>query len=392
MYVIYNCVLARWSNPPSLWETLRDGNNLFSTTLSVLVSAVQKLSTVTVIPDGLRVYRGTGGLTYLPEHFTQPDDYNCRGMTEWGFLSCSSNKNIAVQFSGLQEQRPHCMVIEIQPSCADRGASVAEFSQYPTEEEILFLPLSYLQQTGRERVEKVAGGHISVIPVRVNVNLKAERLEHIEQSKKSIHISEFALRIQELREKLHEICLKENAEGRLKNEQTPGASKAFQTTLPTVNNCVDALICKVQAVLEKHRSHGVADYSDDAIYRSLISESQDTAHMAQSALLWWLRDPGQTFKVLQDFPLIQSHRFYESFLRLQHSLAACDDTRRLTALTLCKARNLLRHDVNECDYNQQSPLLSLAVHGASQDDIELLVTAGADLACVDTDGRSAVYV
>jgi hypothetical protein len=148
----------------------------------------------------------------------------------------------------------------------------------------------------------------------------------------------------------------------------------------------------VQAVLEKHRSHGVADYSDDAIYRSLISESQDTAHMAQSALLWWLRDPGQTFKVLQDFPLIQSHRFYESFLRLQHSLAACDDTRRLTALTLCKARNLLRHDVNECDYNQQSPLLSLAVHGASQDDIELLVTAGADLACVDTDGRSAVYV
>ncbi|MFN9999928.1 MAG: hypothetical protein ACK559_02255, partial [bacterium] len=58
MYMIYNCILARWSNPAALWDTLRSGNNLFTTTLSVLVSAIQKLSTNTVIPDGLMLYRG----------------------------------------------------------------------------------------------------------------------------------------------------------------------------------------------------------------------------------------------------------------------------------------------------------------------------------------------
>jgi hypothetical protein len=66
MYMMYNCVLARWSNPAAMWDTLRRGNNLFTTTLSVLVSAVQKLSSITVIPDGLKLYRGTGGLVYLP--------------------------------------------------------------------------------------------------------------------------------------------------------------------------------------------------------------------------------------------------------------------------------------------------------------------------------------
>jgi hypothetical protein len=83
MYMIYNCLLARWSSPPEMWVTLHGGNNMFTTTLSVLVSAVQKLSAITVIPDGLKLYRGTGGLSFLPDHFTNPDEYNCKGMTEW---------------------------------------------------------------------------------------------------------------------------------------------------------------------------------------------------------------------------------------------------------------------------------------------------------------------
>jgi hypothetical protein len=35
MYMIHNCVLAQWSNPPGMWDTLRRGSNLFTTTLSV---------------------------------------------------------------------------------------------------------------------------------------------------------------------------------------------------------------------------------------------------------------------------------------------------------------------------------------------------------------------
>jgi len=181
MYMIYNCVLARWSNPAAMWDTLRGGNNLFTTTLSVLVSAVQKLSTITVVPDGLKLYRGTGGLVYLPEHFSKPDDFNCRGMTDWGFMSCSADKEVAMGYSGAAEGRPHAMVLEIEPSFVDRGAVVSEFSQYPKEEETLFLPMSYVAPSGQRRVEHSATGEVTVIPVRVSVNLKAERVEQLEE-------------------------------------------------------------------------------------------------------------------------------------------------------------------------------------------------------------------
>jgi hypothetical protein len=52
MYMMYNYVLARWSSLAKMWDTLRGGNNAFTTTLSVLVSSVQKLSAITVIPKG----------------------------------------------------------------------------------------------------------------------------------------------------------------------------------------------------------------------------------------------------------------------------------------------------------------------------------------------------
>jgi len=390
MYMIYNCVLARWSNPPSHWQTLRDGNNRFTTTLSVLVSAVQKLSAIETIPDGLRLYRGTGGLTFLPAHFTQPDEHNCRGMTEWGFLSCTKDKNVALQFSGVERGHPHAMVLEVEPTCADRGATIIQFSQYPAEAETLFLPISYVQQTGRQRVEQLASGQVVVIPVRVNVNLKADRLEQLEQSKKSIHITEFEFRVNELRERLQEMAQAAQADARLKRDQ--GRFGSFWKQHYTVAGCIEALVHKTEHVVAQHRARAAGDYIDDALYRSLVAESLDVARMAESALLWWLRDEGQPVRVLHEFPLVQCHRHFESFLRLQHTQAKCKDERRATALELCRARNLLQLDVNERDCNNQSPLLSLAVRGGSADDLQLLVAAGADVAATDADGRSALYL
>jgi hypothetical protein len=134
------------------------------------------------------------------------------------------------------------------------------------------------------------------------------------------------------------------------------------------------------------------DYSNDALYRGLVAESLDAARMAESALLWWLRDEGQSVKVLHDFPLMQCQRYFESFLRLRHALAPREDDRRAAALELCMARDLFLCHPNERDNYSQSPLLSLAVRGGSAGDLELLVTAGADVAATDADGRSAVYL
>jgi hypothetical protein len=149
---------------------------------------------------------------------------------------------------------------------------------------------------------------------------------------------------------------------------------------------------KVEVVLEKHRARAAADYSDDAVYRSLVAESLEAASMAQSALQWWLRDQSQFIHHIEDESLLSCQRGFESFLRLRHALAPREDERRAAALELCKARDLLLCHPNERDHYSQSPLLSLAVRGGSADDLELLVTAGADVAAADADGRSAMYL
>lgn len=156
MYMVYNCILAKFSKPSELFEVFRSGGNFYATTLTVLVSAVQKLSHHTPIPDDLILYRGTGGCVSLPSSFTEPDQYNCRGMTDWGFWSSTKDKKVALDFSGLRENKPRPMVLEFKPTVVDRGANVQEFSQYPGEQETLYLPCSYVQPHGRSHSERCA--------------------------------------------------------------------------------------------------------------------------------------------------------------------------------------------------------------------------------------------
>jgi len=389
MYMLYNCVLAQWSSPPALWDTLRSGNNLFTTTLCVLVSAVQKLSAFTVIPDGLRLYRGTGGLARLPSHFTQPDEHNCRGMTEWGFLSSSTNKSVALDYSGVLQGRPHAIVLEIQPSCADRGAVVSQFSQYPGEGETLFLPMSYVAQSGQQRIEHTATGQVTIVPVRVNVNLKAERLEQLEEKKKAIHLTGFEFRVGELRQKLQQVALAGDADARLKRDKV--RQETHWKKPHTVEGYIDAQVKKVEAVLARHRALAAADYSDDALYRGLVAESLDAARMAESALQWWMRDEGQPIAGIEDDPLLDCQRRFESFLSLQFSNAADLRGRRAAAVDLSIARSLLRADANEVDENGEARLIALVARGGSTGDIKLLVAAGANVGACNSRGRSAMY-
>jgi hypothetical protein len=385
MYMLYNCVLARWSNPTNLWDALRRGNNLFTTTLSVLVSAVQKLSSITVIPDGLKLYRGTGGLGYLPEHFSQPDEFNCRGMTEWGFMSCSEDKEVAMGYSGAAQGRPHAMVLEIESSVVDRGAVVSEFSQYPEEAETLFLPMSYVVQSGERRLERSGMGEVTVVPVRVSVNLKAERLEQLEEKKKTIHLTGFEFRVNEVRQRLQRLADEGGADARLKKDKT--RQGLFWEKSHSVAGFLQAQVDKVQAVLFRHRARAAVDYSNDNIYRNLVSESLESVRMAESALLWWLRDEGQDIHIIEDRSLLECQRQYESFLKLR---VKCAD-HSSAVVELCRSRNLLRVDASERDESGETPLIALAARGGNADDVRLLVAARADVGAVDHMGRHAMY-
>ncbi len=68
--------------------------NLYTTTISVLVSAVQKIARKTKLAEGLRLFRGLGGLMDLPKEFSTADPQGCKGFVEWGFMSTTSDKEV----------------------------------------------------------------------------------------------------------------------------------------------------------------------------------------------------------------------------------------------------------------------------------------------------------
>jgi hypothetical protein len=92
---VYNAILRQ--HPPDLFSKFNAGGNLYATTIHILVSAVIKIARSTKLPLGLELFRGLGGLAELPVSFFRIDANGCRGYAEWGFLSTTSNKEVAVE-------------------------------------------------------------------------------------------------------------------------------------------------------------------------------------------------------------------------------------------------------------------------------------------------------
>ena len=82
----------------ALRRRLADGGlGRFATTVHVLLSAVLKLMRVVRVPPGLPLYRGLGGRLALPASFEAADGDGLYGYAEWGFLSTTSSREVAVQ-------------------------------------------------------------------------------------------------------------------------------------------------------------------------------------------------------------------------------------------------------------------------------------------------------
>jgi hypothetical protein len=128
-FYLYNIILRRW--PKELYEKFYNGSNLFTTTICVLVSAIIKLARETKLPTGSKLYRGLGGDRTFPPNFFKSNDKGHRGVLEWGFMSTTSEKSIAIQYSGIKEGKPFPTVFEIDCGTVDRGADISMFSQYP---------------------------------------------------------------------------------------------------------------------------------------------------------------------------------------------------------------------------------------------------------------------
>jgi hypothetical protein len=128
----------------------------------VLVSAIQKISRCVHIAPGTRLYRGLGGKFGLPDSFQTVDDNGCVGYTEWGFMSTTTEKAVALQYSGVNEGQENAFLMVIHPTSIDRGACIVEFSQFVA----LFTRVTVLQG-----IRKIPNVTFSQISRRVGVRM-----------------------------------------------------------------------------------------------------------------------------------------------------------------------------------------------------------------------------
>ncbi len=126
-------MILRRFHPVLNFQDYKERGNLFATTIFVLQSAVLKISRAMKISTGEKLYRGLGGEVELPNSFYKEDEHGCLRYLEYGFLSTTSHRETAVEYSGLGEGKPLPTVIQTSASSIDRGACIKELSQYPGE-------------------------------------------------------------------------------------------------------------------------------------------------------------------------------------------------------------------------------------------------------------------
>jgi hypothetical protein len=367
MFVVYNGILRRF--PQQLHEHFIRSDNMFSTTIFVLVSAVQKLSRVMHIPPGTLLYRGLGGTLELPDSFTNADENGCTGFTEFGFMSTTADRSVAIQYSGVKDKKPQASIMEIHPNAIDRGADISEFSQYPGEREFLFVPMSYVQGEGRCRVEiGPGGGVLKVISVRININLKTETSEQLKGKKRSMHMTAFKSLIDETVQWFHSM------EGRVQSRAT--TDKTYNE-YSNISSLIDSTIEQMQSIKGEDALLSDDDYVNDIKYKALVTRMLSSQAWAKQKLMLWLENQQTVIAHIIHTPLRSAHREWLAFLKQrQHAVASAgSDERKNAAVKILQCKGLMVTENASTEEADGEPLIyAAAADGWALDDLQVHIS------------------
>ena len=355
MFVVYNGILRRY--PKELYAVFEKGDNRFSTTIFVLVSAVQKLSRCMSIPAGMMLYRGLGGTLELPGSFTHADENGCKGYCEFGFMSTTADRKVAVQYSGVKEQKPRASIMEMQPNAIDRGADISEFSQYPGEREFLFVPMSYVQGRERCRVEVGPGGGVlKVVPVSVNINLKTETVEQLTGKKKSMHIAAFKSVIDETMQWLRAYAEEDS------RAQSRAATDKEYCRYRNISTLFSDTLSQMQEVKDADSALPDDEYVSDLKYKALVTRMLSTQDWAKQRLRLWLENQETDIGSIIYTSLKSAHRQWLTFLKQrQHAVAAAgSEERKAAAVKILQCKGLMVTDDASEERADGEPLIYAA--------------------------------
>jgi hypothetical protein len=363
--MVYNAILR--NAPEELFAVFEKAGNLFSTTIHVLQSAVVKVARNVKIPDGLVLYRGLA--VQFPEQFHKADVNGCKGFAEWGFMSTTTNREIAVMYSGVREGKPRATVLQIKTSSVNRAACIEMYSQYSQEREYLWVPLSYMQPEGGQVVEASQHGVLHSIDVNVSANGTAATTEDLLSKKKQLHIKGFEIILEDLKVEffrtIHYYVNKEEM----------------------VKPVVDHILTDIQKVLEQHRQIDAGKYTDADLFKGLNEQMLETVKFGRSKLTFIL-DGKVVIQTAMEWPLRTCQRLLvadrrKKFLNSQHA--------KQSAQELCQLIGLVRSSVHETNEIGESRLIQAAADDAGPSALRLLVKAGANVNAATPEGFTAVF-
>jgi hypothetical protein len=245
-------------------------SNLYTTTIHLIASGLLKLRSVTALPENAAgekvVYRGTGGMA-LPPNFFQADEQGFAGGVEAAFMSTTTAKSVAIQYSG-QYGKPlsgqHLRTVFVLP-VGERslGADVSWLSQFPKEAEILYPPATHLQIVGTPRFDE---NGVSVVTVRPTVSQRSKTLEQVER-------------------------------GRCEGLLQLGASLVSDVRFVARNHavwdlCKDVIERQGVAVTEEVKGRAAHAYNDNETYRDAVLRLIDMSEEGRKTLAELVREEG----------------------------------------------------------------------------------------------------
>jgi hypothetical protein len=367
MFVVYNGILRQY--PKELYSTFLKSDNRFSTTIFILVSAVQKLSRCMYVAPGMLLYRGLGGTLELPDSFTIADKNGCKGYTEFGFMSTTADRSVAIRYSGVKDRKPQASIMEIHPNAIDRGADISEFSQYPGEKEFLFVPMSYVQGEERCRVEiGPGGGVLKVISVRININLKTETSEQLKGKKKSMHTTAFKSLIDETNQWLQAYVQKDG-----RGQTRAVEDKEYNKAGIDISKLISNTMTQMQKIKDEDVSLPDDDYVNDIKYKALVTRMLSSQAWAKQKLWLWLENQETNIFTITHDTLQSAHRQWLAFLKQkQHAVARTGKAREKTAVKILQCKGLMVTENASTEETDGEPLIyAAAADGWALDDLQV---------------------
>jgi ankyrin repeat protein len=161
-----------------------------------------------------------------------------------------------------------------------------------------------------------------------------------------------------------------------------------EVVLPLVKDASQKCMEESKAVMQRHMTLEAVEYSNDIIYRGLVTEM---LNLKSYALIKF----NYIMAKLRENTIFMDHVLFEYPLRVSYRHCMVELVRQLErnpsevqAVELCKNYDLLLDNVEERNELGETPLHAACSDGVGEDRIRLLALAGADVNCASTNGMT----